>query len=679
MIVWDTLRQLKKAETENGSSEKAAQMKRAVQRQIALVCGAVLLIVVLVFAMSVAWYTNVSQTGGLTFRTESWGFDQDKITISETDESYAVAPGASGLVPLTVDNTYSPDAIRAVVNLNKSEMGTELQKRIFFYADTPKTYVFASKENQDAEDRSETVSRVWLGTDSTEGYAYEIQGGEKLTLTQEFSSDVPIRWMWVYDMEGYYFRGTVKDNQVTVDEYLRPLEYDLDQAVFDETEDSDTKGQLLRIGTQSKADFLKEIYDTDGYDGTLKLKDGEIDDSAIRKADGKVYYKVAVREDGSGIWAYLNTWEEIQKGLEYDNELSKQDTPVQVKATVQVTVQNVAVQKVEAADTEQLKALLASDTDQVISLTGDMAVSEPLELGEEQKARIDLNGYTLSYGGNETSYCAFAVPAGAELTLLNGTLSGNGKVSADAANISSIAVETRGGSLIMSQMTVSGFDTALSVDDRSADGDSVVKVSGCDFDTNSTAVSIFGNGSRTEARSRVVIEDSRIKSGYIGIAGQGTNKTGDERWGTSLTLIHDEIEGLWAALYQPQQQSDTVMKNCTMKGYTGIAVKGGSVTAYSCFFEGTGEHGDAKNSGGGWSDTGDGVYVEATYGWSATVMLRGEDNMVKSHHSYAVELFGEAGKGPGKLVTEGGTYNGKLGLSHWNEIGSFSVETKSEQ
>lgn len=676
MIVWDTLRQLKKAETENGSSEAVVQMKHAVQRQIALVCGAVLLIMVLIFAMSVAWYTNVSQTGGLTFETESWGFDQNKIKISKTDETYAVAPGASGLVPLTVDNTDSADAIRAVVNIKKTDiMDTELQKRIFFYADTPKTYVFASKENGDAEDRSETVPRVWLGTDSIESYPYEIQGGEKLTLTQEFSSDVPIRWMWVYDMEGYYFRGTVKDDQVTVDEYLRPLEYDLDQAVFDETEGSATSGQLLRIGTQSRMDFLKEIFDADGYDGSLKLKDGEVDASQITKAGGKVYYKVAVGDDGSGIWAYLNTWEEIQKGLEYDNALSKKDTPVQVTATVQVTVQNVAAQKVEAADTEQLKALLESGTDQVISLTGDMAVAEPLELSADQNARIDLNGYTLSYGGSADAYCAFVVPEGADLTLLNGTLSSNGKVSSNAANISSIAVEARGGNLIMSGIKVSGFDTAVSVDDRDAESDSVVKISGCDFDTNSSAVSVFGNGSKSEARSRMIIEDSKIKSGYIGITGQGTNKKGDERWGTSLTLIHDEIEGYWAALYQPQQQSDTVMKNCTLKGYTGMAVKGGSVTAYSCFFEGTGEHGGARNSGGDWNDTGDGVYVEATYGWSATVLLRGRDNIVKSHHSYAVELFGEEGKGPGKLVTEGGTYNGEQGTSNWNEIGSFSVET----
>ena len=651
-------------------------MKHAVQRQIALVCGAVLLIMVLIFAMSVAWYTNVSQTGGLTFETESWGFDQNKIKISKTDETYAVAPGASGLVPLTVDNTDSADAIRAVVNIKKTDiMDTELQKRIFFYADTPKTYVFASKENGDAEDRSETVPRVWLGTDSIESYPYEIQGGEKLTLTQEFSSDVPIRWMWVYDMEGYYFRGTVKDDQVTVDEYLRPLEYDLDQAVFDETEGSATSGQLLRIGTQSRMDFLKEIFDADGYDGSLKLKDGEVDASQITKAGGKVYYKVAVGDDGSGIWAYLNTWEEIQKGLEYDNALSKKDTPVQVTATVQVTVQNVAAQKVEAADTEQLKALLESGTDQVISLTGDMAVAEPLELSADQNARIDLNGYTLSYGGSADAYCAFVVPEGADLTLLNGTLSSNGKVSSNAANISSIAVEARGGNLIMSGIKVSGFDTAVSVDDRDAESDSVVKISGCDFDTNSSAVSVFGNGSKSEARSRMIIEDSKIKSGYIGITGQGTNKKGDERWGTSLTLIHDEIEGYWAALYQPQQQSDTVMKNCTLKGYTGMAVKGGSVTAYSCFFEGTGEHGGARNSGGDWNDTGDGVYVEATYGWSATVLLRGRDNIVKSHHSYAVELFGEEGKGPGKLVTEGGTYNGEQGTSNWNEIGSFSVET----
>lgn len=113
MIVWDTLRQLKKAETENGSSEAVMQMKHAVQRQIALVCGAVLLIVVLIFAMSVAWYTNVSQTGGLTFETESWGFDQKKITISETDETYAVAPALPVWCPLrwTIQTERMPSAL----------------------------------------------------------------------------------------------------------------------------------------------------------------------------------------------------------------------------------------------------------------------------------------------------------------------------------------------------------------------------------------------------------------------------------------------------------------------------------------------------------------------------------------------------------------------------------------
>lgn len=679
MMLWDTLRQLKKAETEN-NSEAVVQMKRAVQRQIALVCGAVLLIVVLIFAMSVAWYTNVAQTGGLTFETESWGFDPDKITISEEDAVYTVAPGASGLIPLTVDNTGNADAIRAVVNISKKDMSENEQKRIFFYADTPKTYVFASKENGDPEDRSETVSRVWLGTDPAESYAYEIGGGEKLTLTRSVSGDVPLKWMWVYDMEGYYFRGTVKDDGVTVDEYLRPLEYDLDQAVFDETEGSATKGQLLRIGTQSKAEFLKKVYDADGFDGTVDITDGQVDASMVKNVDGKVYYKVAVEEDGSGVWAYLNTWDEIHEGITYDNEVSKQEEPVEIKATVQVTVQNVSAQKTEAGDAAKLQELIENGTGEVISLTADMAVSAPLTIPENQETKIDLNGYTLSYGGDESKYCAVVIPEGSSLTLLNGTLTGNGKVSSDAANMDSIAVESRGGQVTLSNVTISGYDTALSVDDRTSEGDSVVKISGCHFDTNAVSVSIFGNGSASEGRSRVMIQDSTIKSGYIGVAGQGTDKPGDERWGTSLTLLNDTIEGYWTALYQPQKQSDTVIENCTMTGYTGIAVKGGSVTVYGSTIHGTGAHKAASAGSGAWTDTGDGVYVEANYGWGATVLLRGEDNKVISDHSYALELFGVEGRGPGSLQTEGGTYDGHLGRESWNEMGTFVVkETKKSE
>ena len=667
MRIVDTLRQLKSAANENNT--QAIQMKRSVERQIALVAGAFLLIVVLIFVMSVAWYTNVSQTGSLTFQTEAWGFDTNKITAG-SDTEYQISPGSTGIVPLMIDNSDSADGIRAIVTVDKIDMeGIELRKRIFFYVDTPKTYTFASASGGAA--RTETVSRVWIGSNPLENYTYTVNGGEKLTLTEEYASDVPLKWMWVYDMEGYYFRGTVTDDKAEVKEYLRPLEYDLDQAVFDET-DGVSKGQLVKIGSKTVGKYLQEITDADGFDGTLALDGNDMPASSETKtlSDGKVYYKIAVDENGEGIWAYLCTYDEIQAGIAYDSGLAS--TSVQVSATIKVTVQNQTLAKTEVSDVK-----LKAPQGQVLKLTQNLSVSGPVEIPENQETRIDLNGYALTYTDSTASeYSLFTVPKDAALTLMNGSIVGNGKGSGDSQVVSSVAVKSHGGSIVMSGVEVRDVDSAVFVEDNVTDQDSVVKITGCTFDTKASSVNIYGNGSKSEAKSHVIIEDSKITSQYIGVVGQGSTKP--ELWGTDLVLINDEISGYWAALYQPQQQSDTVIKGCTMTGYTGIVVKGGSVTVYDSTITGTGQHAEAEAAGGGWTDTGDGVYVEATYGWSASVLLRGNGNTITSKDSYAVELFGVKDRGPGKILTDGGIYNGKRGVSNWNEIGTFEVKETAQ-
>ena len=230
-----------------------------------------------------------------------------------------------------------------------------------------------------------------------------------------------------------------------------------------------------------------------------------------------------------------------------------------------------------------------------------------------------------------------------------------------------------GGKAAISGLKVTGFDTAVFADDRNTGTDSTIKISGCVFDTNSTAVFVYGNGSETPNQSRVIIQNSNIKSQYIGISGQGTNQAEDQRWGTDLVVSNSEIEGRWAGMYQPQQQSSTTIYGCKISGYTGIAVKGGTVNIYASEITGTGDHAEAGASSSGWTDTGDGVYIEASYGWSATVALRGMGNQVKSEKGYALELFGVVGKGPGKLLVEGGTYSGELGKCEWNDIGTFTI------
>jgi hypothetical protein len=201
-----------------------------------------------------------------------------------------VSQGSSGIIPITVDNSEGSNAIRVRTTVSKSEMDEELQKRIYFYADTAKTYEFPvdseetvagenseSSENSKSSDNSETVSRVYIGETDDDNYIYKVEAGQKLTLIEDYYNDVPIKWQWVYDLEGYYFRGSVTTETTdgttpgaTVEEYIRPIEYDYDSAVFDRNETVQTEDgeftanrnyhQLLSIGATTLEDFLKSLH-----------------------------------------------------------------------------------------------------------------------------------------------------------------------------------------------------------------------------------------------------------------------------------------------------------------------------------------------------------------------------------------------------------------------------------
>ena len=84
------------------------EIQKRIKLQILVLATSILLVIVLIFTMTAAWFTNVAKTSNLTFQTESWGFDADKITIGDTSvENYSIpiAPGTSGIIPLIVDNS----------------------------------------------------------------------------------------------------------------------------------------------------------------------------------------------------------------------------------------------------------------------------------------------------------------------------------------------------------------------------------------------------------------------------------------------------------------------------------------------------------------------------------------------------------------------------------------------
>ena len=120
---------------ETVTNEKLRKLRRTVRLQIFLSIGAILLAVVLLFAMTAAWYTNVAKTGSLNFHAESWGYDAERITFTQTDID--VAPGVSGIVPVSIDNTNYDSSVRIGISFSKSEMNGASSSDLSFLTSKP--------------------------------------------------------------------------------------------------------------------------------------------------------------------------------------------------------------------------------------------------------------------------------------------------------------------------------------------------------------------------------------------------------------------------------------------------------------------------------------------------------------------------------------------------------------
>lgn len=640
----------------------------------------------------------MAKTSSLTFQTQSWGFDEKKITVGdETAENYSIpiAPGTSGIIPLTVDNSgEDAETVQIGVTISKfmmdteenPEMEEELQKRIFFYADTDKTYTFDAPIEGDTSKSTETVSKIYLGSSAPENYTYTVLPGQKLTMNEIFYNDVPLKWEWVYDMLGYYFRGTVTGasessaGNVAVDEYIRPIEYDYDydQPVFND------KGQLETVKGMKAIDFLKEISANDGYEDVIHSSEAVTIEVEVKNADTtetetktqeQIYYPVEVDENGYGVWAYLCTKDEILEGIAYDTALANADTPVSVTVTIVLTANTVPAKITEASTEQEFLKALADENSNIVALKSDISLENPVNFESGNKI-LDLNGYGISYRGSEESYGLIQVKTGAALTVVNGDITGN-STATTAGAMNKRAFQSQGGNLVLSDVNVTGFDTAVYIEDMNAEtaGDSTVQITNCTLETAQPTLVLQGNGEKTDAKTKVIIQGSTLSSKYYsGISGQGNQ----ERWGTELIISESSVTGCYCGIYFPQSDSVTTITESKISGNTGIALKGGSMTIHNSEIVGTGEIAVDKAgiSNSGFIDTGDAIYVEAGYNWSATVIVKGENTKVISKKANAAELFGESGKGPGKILLYDGTYSSDAeggASAKWNDIGTFEI------
>lgn len=634
----------------------------------------------------------MAKTSDLVFQTESWGFDADKITVGDTsveDYRIKIAPGTSGVIPLTVDNSgEDAETVQIGVTISKNElegntplMEEELQKRIFFYADTGKSVTY---ENDQGEEVTETVSKVYLGSSAPDNYTYTILPGQILTMNDVYYNDIPLKWECVLDMTGYYFHGTVAKAEddtadvVEIREYIRPIEYDYfeDQPVYGENQ------QLLSIKGKTTAEFLAEISSKDGYEGTIDSEEAvvievETDNGDTTEAKTCLYYPVEVDSDGYGTWAYLCTKEEVEEGIAYDNGIAGEEEGVLAAAVIVLTANNTAGTVTTASTVEEFTDALSDPETDIVGLGANVTLTESLTIAADDKI-IDLNGYTLTSDNSlGDTYNLITVDNDTSLTVLNGTITGSSNSTAYGA-MQTKAFDLTDGNLVLSGVNVTGFDSAVYIEDMNADssadendtaGDSTVQIINSALSAKQIALVLQGNGAVTDAVTKVIVQNSTLNSEYgMAISGQGN----DDRWGTELVLADSTISGYYTGLYQPQRNSLTTISGCTITGYTGIAVKGGTVNIYDSSITGTGDYAQAAAAGSGFTDTGDGVYVEAVYDWSTAVTIHGEKTVITSKKAYAVELFGQEGKGPGTVVIYDGQYTGEKSETNWNSIGTFT-------
>lgn len=594
------------SEAVRDSSSLQAMRKRIIL-QVSLTMLVLVLTIAIVFAITAAWTSNIVQTSGLKFQAEEWGFDRQ---ISVPMDLVSASPGDDGIVQLEVVND-NQDTAAISVSVSKERMESEMQKRLFFYVDTQVTR------------NNEVMDRVYLNTQDS--YTYVLLSGQGLSLTETGHNDAQLKWQWVYDVLGYYVLGTVSEGMVSAYEYLRPIEYKYDPATVQfKMNENGILSELERIDGKSVAEFLQELSAHDGYEGqidvTKKLSNG--------------YYPVDVDESGYGVYAYLYSYGEIEAATEYDTKLGTATERTPYEAVLTISAQNHQTIVEEVATLDAMRSAIAEGTANVLQLSGDIVIpsGETLKISEGRKIALDLNNHTIT---SQTAETVIQVNQGAAVTVLDGSIIG----SADSTK----AIQASGAELNLSNVNISGFKQGVYVMDSGSDQglDSKVHLMNCSLNTTATSVMACGNGTVSAAKTEIVIEDCQIKSDGIAISGNGM-VSGNGNWGTDIQILNSTVTSndayCGAGIYHPQKDSTLTVYNSTISGYTGIAIKGGSVSIVKSTVTGKGEAKDAAFYDSGFADTGDGVYIETNYGYKILLEVS-EGSVIRSDKGKSLQVY----------------------------------------
>ena len=489
------------------------------------------LTIVIVFAMTAAWYTNIVQTSGLVFEAEAWGFE-GKITVG--NENIVAAPGDSGTIDLQVENER--EGISNIsLNVSKSEMDPRMQRRLYFYVDTPMTR------------NGETMDRVYLN--NFEDYTYTLFSNGKLKMTEEVSNAPRLKWQWVKDVLGYYVMGQATEKvtgvtddgetqtakSVSVIEYLRPIEYDYDAAtLFVDTSSDEVSVEIQTVnGTLKPVEYLNLLAAKDGYEGT------RLDYKPI---DG--FYPIDVDETGYGVYAYLCSYTDVEMETAFDTHLgaiayedangatlSDDDKLLLThKAVLNVSAQTGETTAIGVSTLSALQDAIDRNTTDIIQLNSDITIPEGngLVIPNSKKIMLDLNGKTIT---NHALVGVLAYPS-SSLTMINGALVGK------ESTEKTYGIYSIGAEVTMSNVEISGFKNGVYLNDGEGNNviDSRIRMMDCKIDGSSCAIFASGNGFLSDQKTQIIIENCELTSstGYA-LSGNG-DATGNGR--CNLTNLH---------------------------------------------------------------------------------------------------------------------------------------------
>ena len=578
-----------------------------------------ILTIVILFAVTSAWYTNIVQTSGLVFQAEAWGFDG---TILVDQDAITAAPGDDGNIHLEVENTS--DSIAAIsLNVSKANMTDEMKKRLFFYVDTRMSR------------NGEIMDRVYVN--NYENYTYTLFSRGNLILRDQTANAPRLKWEWVYDVLGYYVlaqpvtytsvtgettpvdatAATEPVTRMDIKDYLRPIEYDYDAATtaYELTED----GRQIRVistvdGNTDPGLFLQNLSRNDGYPGIIP------DTPTVEG-----FYPVNVdKETGYGVYAYLCSPSEIAMETRKDGELAElayrlsqnlaitEDELKRIRPEAKLTL---SAQKNESTAVSvnthsALQKAIDVGAADVIQLGSSIHIAEddPLVIPAGSRILLDMNDNKLT---SDTG-TAIDVKSGATLTMINGEM----ECLTTHEDTRESGVYATGAEVVMSKIKMSGYEYGVYVGDSDGELDSRVHMVDCEINSGTCAVFVAGNGLLSEQKTQLIAERCKLSSDSIAISGNG-NTVGNGRWGTDIQIIDSTVTGnvekVASGIYQPQKDSTLTVYNSTVTGYNGIALKAGSASIIGSTVSGLGAKQTPSANGNGFTDTGDAVYIDTGY------------------------------------------------------------------